>query len=95
MSASKRPASDSFGSSQMVVKRQKSNIDLANGKAVAALGGNSGNGALIQAVGISIGLLHTRKSCAERTAKRRPADGGWRVGATHEWVTGADYGTHW
>ena len=51
MSAAKRPASDSFGSSQMVVKRQKSNIDLTNGRAIAYSSGNPNNGALIQAVG--------------------------------------------
>lgn len=65
MSASKRLASDSFGSSQMVVKRQKSNIDLANGRAVANLGGKSGNGALIHAVGISVGLFYASRFCTE------------------------------
>lgn len=50
MSAAKRPASDSFGSSQLVVKRQKSNVDLANGRAVAIVNSSIGNGALIQAV---------------------------------------------
>ena len=49
MSAAKRPASNSFGSSQMVVKRQKSNADM-NGKAVAITNGGSASGALIQAV---------------------------------------------
>lgn len=65
MSAPKRLASDSFGSSQMVVKRQKSNIDLTNGKAVATLGGNSGNGALIHAVGISVRLFYASRFCTE------------------------------
>lgn len=50
MSASKRPASDSFGSSQLVVKRQKSNVDLGDGRALAAKLATGGNGALIQAV---------------------------------------------
>ena len=50
MSAGKRPASNSFGSSQMVVKRQKSNADLNNHKAVAVTNGGTGNGALVQAV---------------------------------------------
>ena len=49
MSAAKRPASNSFGSSQMVVKRQKSSADI-NGKAVAVTNGSAGPGALIQAV---------------------------------------------
>ncbi|KAF6226396.1 hypothetical protein HO133_009262 [Letharia lupina] len=55
MSAAKRPASNSFGSSQMVVKRQKSNTDI-NGKAVAVTNGGSGSGALIQAVPRTSGL---------------------------------------
>ena len=50
MSAAKRPASSSFGSSQMVVKRQKSNADIS-GKDLVVTGGRTGaNGALIQAV---------------------------------------------
>lgn len=49
MSAAKRPASNSFGSSQMVVKRQKSSTDI-NGKSLAVTNGGSGSGALIQAV---------------------------------------------
>ncbi|MCJ1301296.1 hypothetical protein MMC08_004095 [Hypocenomyce scalaris] len=50
MSAEKRPASDAFGSSQMVVKRQKSDANLGNGNAVAVVNGTAANGALIQAV---------------------------------------------
>ncbi len=54
MSAGKRPASNSFGSSQMVVKRQKSNTDI-NGKDLAITGGGKdANGALIQAVSLEI-----------------------------------------
>ena len=49
MSAAKRPASNSFGSSQMVVKRQKSSADI-NGKAVAVTNGSASSGALMQAV---------------------------------------------
>lgn len=49
MSATKRAASNSFGSSQMVVKRQKSTADI-NGKAMAVTNGGTGSGALIQAV---------------------------------------------
>ncbi|KAL9133131.1 MAG: hypothetical protein Q9175_005691 [Cornicularia normoerica] len=55
MSAAKRPASNSFGSSQMVVKRQKSNTDV-NGKTVAVTNRGSGSGALIQAVPRTSGL---------------------------------------
>ncbi|KAL9071364.1 MAG: hypothetical protein Q9161_004223 [Pseudevernia consocians] len=55
MSAAKRPASNSFGSSQIIVKRQKSNTDI-NGKAVAVTNGGSGSGALIQAVPRTSGL---------------------------------------
>ena len=47
MSAEKRPASDAFGSAQLVVKRP--NLGN-NGKAVAVVNGAGGNGALIQAV---------------------------------------------
>ena len=50
MSAEKRPASNAFGSSQMVVKRQKSDANLGKGAAVAVAGGQYGNGALIQSV---------------------------------------------
>lgn len=46
MSAEKRPASDAFGSSQLVVKRP--NLGN-NGKAIAVVNGG-GSGALIQAV---------------------------------------------
>ena len=51
MSAEKRPASDAFGSTQMVVKRQKSDANLGNRNAVAVVNGSSANGALIQTVG--------------------------------------------
>lgn len=49
MSAEKRSASNSFGSSQMV-KRQKSDANLTGHNAVAVVNGNAQNGALIQAV---------------------------------------------
>ncbi|MCJ1476357.1 hypothetical protein MMC13_005023 [Lambiella insularis] len=48
MSAEKRAASNAFGSSQMVVKRQKSDANLGNGNAVAVANAQYGNGALIQ-----------------------------------------------
>ncbi|KAL9075779.1 MAG: hypothetical protein Q9157_003908 [Trypethelium eluteriae] len=49
MSAEKRPASNSFGSSQMV-KRQKSDTNLGGKDAVVVVNGNTQNGALIQAL---------------------------------------------
>jgi hypothetical protein len=52
MSSEKRPASDAFGSSQMVVKRP----NLGNGKAVAVVNGTVGNGALISSVPRTSGL---------------------------------------
>ncbi|KAI9849987.1 MAG: hypothetical protein M1838_006213 [Thelocarpon superellum] len=56
MSAEKRPASDAFGSTQMIVKRQKSDATLGNGKAVAVVNNSTQNGALIQAVPRTSGL---------------------------------------
>ncbi|KAL8698831.1 MAG: hypothetical protein Q9224_001672 [Gallowayella concinna] len=56
MAAEKRPASNAFGSSQLVVKRQKSNIDLSDGRAVAVTNGNAAGGALIQSVPRTSGL---------------------------------------
>ncbi|MCJ1442945.1 MAG: hypothetical protein MMC23_003442 [Stictis urceolatum] len=55
MAAEKRPASNVFGSSQMVVKRQKSDANL-NGKDVAVVNGSAANGALIQSVSRTSGL---------------------------------------
>ena len=53
MSAEKRSASNSFGTSQLV-KRQKSNVDLGDSRAVAVTNASAGNGALIQSVSCSI-----------------------------------------
>jgi hypothetical protein len=51
MPAPKRQASDSFISSQqLVVKRQKSDANLSNGSAVAVVGNDAQNGALVQSV---------------------------------------------
>lgn len=50
MAAEKRPASNVFGSSQIVVKRQKSDANLNGSNAVAVTNGSSANGALIQSV---------------------------------------------
>ena len=64
MASEKRPASDDFGSSQMVVKRQ--NLGN-NSKAVAISNGSGSNGALIQAVCYSyIGLTETIAEVFER-----------------------------
>ena len=52
MSAEKRPASDAFGSSQMVLKRP----NLGNGRAVAVVSGSAANGALITSVLRTSGL---------------------------------------
>lgn len=48
MAVEKRPASNSFGSSQ-IVKRQRSDANLAS-NAVAVVDGSAQDGALIQAV---------------------------------------------
>lgn len=68
MPAEKRHA-DALGSTQMVVKRQKSNVDLASGRSVALTSGNARDGALIQAVSLcfvgSIGCL----TCAEQNCE--------------------------
>ena len=52
MSAAKRAASNSFGNSQLVVKRQKSDANLRNGREVAVANGSAANGALIQTVSV-------------------------------------------
>ena len=59
MSAEKRPASNAFGSSQMVVKRQKSDANLGMGRAVAIVNGSPANGALIQAVSLPLMIYFT------------------------------------
>lgn len=76
MSASKRLASDSFGSSQLVVKRQKSNVDLGNGSTATISNNKAGNAALIQAVGLSFKHMRTCRPSAERITRRRSTDGG-------------------
>jgi Prp8 binding protein len=52
MSAEKRAASDTFGSSQMLVKRP----NLGNGRAVTVTSGSAANGALITSVPRTSGL---------------------------------------
>ncbi|KAA8612785.1 hypothetical protein PtrV1_13354 [Pyrenophora tritici-repentis] len=49
MSKEKRPAHEAFGTSQLV-KRTKSDANLAGSSAVAVVNGSRANGALIQAV---------------------------------------------
>ncbi|KAF2868588.1 WD40-repeat-containing domain protein [Massariosphaeria phaeospora] len=49
MSGGKRPAADSFGSSQLV-KRAKSDANIGGSSAIAVVNGTAKNGALIQAV---------------------------------------------
>ena len=50
MAAEKRPASNVFGTSQMVVKRQKSGANLGDRNAVTLANGSRANGALVQSV---------------------------------------------
>jgi len=52
MSSEKRPASDAFGSSQMVVKRP----NLGSAKSVAVVNGSAANGAIISTVPRTSGL---------------------------------------
>ena len=63
MAAEKRPASNVFGSSQLVVKRQKSDANLGGENAVALVNGNAANGALIQKVGRLDSPCPTLESC--------------------------------
>ena len=62
MSGEKRPAAESFGSTQLV-KRQRSDANL-NGSAVARTNG-AGGGALVQGVSLS-----TTVSCNKAELKR-------------------------
>lgn len=52
MASEKRPASDSFSSSQMIVKR----ANLGNGKTIAAVDGLAANGALTASIPRTSGL---------------------------------------
>lgn len=66
----KRGPSGSFGSAQLV-KRQKSDANLHNGRSVAVVNGSAQNGALIQNVcNPSIALLYDRQHGAKATLKR-------------------------
>lgn len=70
MAAEKRPASNAFGSSQLVVKRQKSNVNLSDGKAITVSNGNAAGGALTQAVSLPEGLITQQLTRAERRMSR-------------------------
>ena len=64
MASEKRSASNDFGSSQMVVKRQNRGNDS---KAIAVVNGSAANGALLQAVCpealTSLKFAEERKTC--------------------------------
>jgi hypothetical protein len=49
MSAEKRPASEGLGAHQLV-KRNRSDVNMQDGRAVAVVGSNAKSGALIQSV---------------------------------------------
>ena len=68
MSAEKRPASNAFGSTQMVVKRQKSDANLGSGSAVTVVNGTATNGALIQSVSLTYQLISSKKCSTESNA---------------------------
>jgi len=94
MSAAKRPASNSFGSSQMVVKRQKSNADI-NGKAVTVTNGTGTSGALIQSVSLPLSKL---QQSVNGVLNYILQEGGLMdtvcLGATHKWTTSTDNGAY-
>ena len=93
MASAKRPASNSFGSSQIVVKRQKSSTDI-NGKAVTVANGHSSSsGAIIQSV-----RLRSRMPGLENVLNY-DSEGGRLMGSvflgpTNKWTTGAHHGAH-
>ncbi|KAL9021949.1 MAG: hypothetical protein Q9185_000820 [Variospora sp. 1 TL-2023] len=66
MAAEKRPASNAFGSSQLVVKRQKSNVDLSDGKPVTITDGNATGRTLMQASPVTELTGHTGEVFATR-----------------------------
>lgn len=84
MSTGKRPASGSFGSSQMVVKRP----NLGNDKAVAVVNGSAANGALIQAVCKGLGM---RWGNALNFMREQKADCGG-IGTADKWFAGPSDG---
>lgn len=57
MSAGKRPASDAFGSQQVIVKRQRSDANIRGGSSVAVVNHSAQNGPLIQSVLLSEVLI--------------------------------------
>lgn len=88
MSSEKRPAADSFGSNQLV-KRQRSDNDLGN--QVAITNGSSQNGALIQAVCLSLAHFRTLTLELRREERRTMAD---CVGSAHERAASSHHGAH-
>ncbi|TVY90719.1 U5 small nuclear ribonucleoprotein 40 kDa protein [Lachnellula willkommii] len=88
MSSEKRPGSDDFNGSQMVVKRQNVGRDS---KAVALSNGSAGNGALIQSVWY---ILLEKESCVLSFVRRLWTDF-VGIGTKNEWATGASYGAKW
>ena len=70
MSGEKRPAAESFGSTQLV-KRQRSDANL-NGSAVARTNG-AGSGALVQGVSLST-LVSCTKAALKRGVKEAMTD---------------------
>lgn len=88
MSSEKRPGSDDFSGSQMVVKRQNVGRDS---KAVAISNGSAGNGALIQSVWY---ILLEKGSCVLSFVRRLWTDF-VGIGTKDDWAAGASYGTKW
>ncbi|KAI4208239.1 MAG: hypothetical protein LQ346_000119 [Caloplaca aetnensis] len=83
MAAEKRPASNAFGSSQLVVKRQKSNVNLSDGKAITVSNGNAAGGALTQATYRAFGRGFRYKIRHDGTVNRQ-----WLNGQIYKYVIG-------
>jgi hypothetical protein len=87
MSSEKRPASEDYSSSQMVVKRPNLGKDS---KAVAVISGSGGNGALMQAVCISLTLRVYMLNGAEESDADTCG-----IGTTDDWSSSSCYGVDW
>jgi len=95
MSAEKRPAADSFGSSQLV-KRQKSDANLGNGSSVAVVNGAAQHGALIQAVCNVLLISHVSQAELNYGEKETWADVEMGLlGTAHKCASSADNGIDW
>lgn len=94
MSAEKRPASDAFGSTQMVVKRP--NLGNDTSKSVTRVNGSGANGALIQTVCYTI--IHPAIAQLKSTLLKRAsiaADGGIVfLGSADVFSSSTGNGTH-